>query len=196
MAINSVIENVAISILTPAREKVAKAQEKEVLARALSEIGIDAKAFKKMPAPARDGILASYRGIWEESQKGEGFKKCPFCGKFHNGENIPCDECSPVIIDVVHDYQEYEKSLKGDFAVQNAQWLRKDLDFLYAERDARGISSREGNITKIARVLVSMYESMNEGQKADFWDNVKVAIVSNNEKPNEEGFKAFLKNNK
>ena len=196
MAINSVIENVAISLLAPAREKVAKAQEKEVLARALSEIGIDAKAFKKMPAPARDGILAGYRGIWEESQKGEGFKKCPYCGKFHNGENIPCDECSPVIIDVVHDYQEYEKSLKGDFAVQNAQWLRKDLDFLYEERDARGISSREGNITKIARVLVSMYESMNEGQKADFWDNVKVAIVSNNEKPNEEGFKNYLKNNK
>lgn len=196
MAINSVIENVAISILAPAREKVAKAQEKEVLARALSEMGIDAKAFKKMPAPARDGILASYCGIWEESQKGEGLKKCPFCGKFHNGENIPCDECSPVIIDVVHDYQEYEKSLKGDFAVQNAQWLRKDLDFLYAERDARGISSREGNITKIARVLVSMYESMDESQKADFWESVKVAIVSNNEKPNEAGFKAFLKNNK
>lgn len=196
MAINSVIENVAISILAPEREKVAKAQEKEVLLRALSEMGIDAKAFKKMPAPARDGILASYRGIWEESQKGEGFKKCPFCGKYHTGENIPCDECSPVIIDVVHDYQDYEKSLKGDFAVQNAQWLRKDLDFLYAERDARGISSREGNITKIARVLVSMYEGMDESQKADFWDNVKVAIVSNNEKPNEEGFKAFLKNNK
>lgn len=196
MAINSVIENVAISILAPAREKVAKAQEKEVLARALSEMGIDAKAFKKMPAPARDGILASYRGIWEESQKGEGFKKCPFCGKFHNGENIPCDECSPKLIEIVHDYQDYEKSLKGDFAVQNAQWLRKDLDFLYAERDARGISSREGNITKIASVLVSMYESMDESQKADFWESVKNAVVSNNEKPSEEGFKAFLKNNK
>lgn len=196
MAINSVIENVAISLLTPAREKVAKAQEKEVLERALSEMGIDAKAFKKLPAPARDGILASYHGIWEESQKGEGLKKCPFCGKFHNGENIPCDECSPIIISVVHDYQDYEKSLKGDFAVQNAQWLRKDLDFLYAERDAMGISSREGNITKIAHVLVSMYESMDEYQKADFWESVKVAIVSNNEKPNEAGFKAFLKNNK
>nr|DAX62794.1 MAG TPA: zinc-ribbon containing domain protein [Caudoviricetes sp.] len=196
MAINSVIENVAISLLAPAREEVAKAQEKEVLARALQEIGIDAKAFKKMPAPAREGILASYSGIWEESQKGEGFKKCPYCGKFHNGENIPCDSCSPVIIETVHNYAEYEKSLKGDYAVQNAQWLRKDLDFLYAERDAREISSREGNITKIARVLVSMYESMDEGQKSAFWENVKNAVVSNSEKPNEAGFENYLKNNK
>lgn len=196
MAINSIVENVAISLLAPAREKIAKAQEKEVLARALSEMGIDAKAFKNLPTPARDGILASYHRIWEESQKGEGLKKCPFCGKFHNGENIPCDGCSPIIIDVVHSYQDYEKSLKGNFAVQNAQWLRADLDLLYKERDARGISSREGNITKIARVLVSMYESMDESQKADFWERVKVAVVSNNEKPNEEGFKAFLKNNK
>lgn len=196
MAINSVIENVAISLLAPAREEVAKAQEKEVLARALQEMGIDAKAFKKMPAPAREGIIASYRGIWEESQKGEGFKKCPYCGKFHNGENIPCDSCSPVITETVHNYAEYEKSLKGDYAVQNAQWLRKDLDFLYAERDAREISSREGNITKIARVLVSMYESMDEGQKSAFWKNVKNAVVSNNEKPNEAGFENYLKNNK
>lgn len=196
MAINSVIENVAISLLAPAREEVAKAQEKEVLARALQEMGIDTKAFKKMPAPAREGILASYRGIWEESQKGEGFKKCPYCGKFHNGENIPCDSCSPRLIEIVKDFAEYEKSLKGDFAVQNAQWLRKDLDFLYAERDAREISSREGNITKISRVLVSMYESMDEGQKSAFWENVKNAVVSNNEKPNEAGFENYLKNNK
>lgn len=196
MAINSVIENVAISLLAPAREEVAKAQEKEVLARALQEMRIDTKAFKKMPAPAREGILASYRGIWEESQKGEGFKKCPYCGKFHNGENIPCDSCSPRLIEIVKDFAEYEKSLKGDFAVQNAQWLRKDLDFLYAERDAREISSREGNITKISRVLVSMYESMDEGQKSAFWENVKNAVVSNNEKPNEAGFENYLKNNK
>lgn len=192
MAINSIIENVAISLLAPAREKVAKAQEKEVLARALSEMGIDAKAFKKLPAPARDGILASYRGIWEESQKGEGFKKCPFCGKFHNGENIPCDECSPVIIETVHNYAEYEKSLKGDYAKQNAQWLRADLNLLYGERDARGISSREGNITKISRVLTSIYENMDESQKADFWENVKYAIVDNDSKPSESGFTAFL----
>lgn len=190
---NTIISNVAISHFSDIRKETEKAQEKDIIALAIADMGIDAKAWKKMPATARDALLVGYRAKWEESQKG---KKCPYCGKYHTGENIPCDECSPKLIEIVKDFAEYEKSLKGDFAVQNAQWLRKDLNFLYAERDAREISSREGNITKIARVLVSMYESMDEGQKADFWESVKVAIVSNNEKPNEEGFKAFLKNNK
>lgn len=190
---NTIIENVALVTFADIRKETEKKQEKDVIALAIADIGIDSKAWKKMPSTARDALLVGYRAKWEESQKG---KRCPYCGKFHNGENIPCDECSPKLIEIVKSYQDYEKSLKGCFAVQNAQWLRKDLDFLYAERDARGISSREGNITKIARVLTSMYESMDESQKADFWESVKVAIVSNNEKPNEAGFKAFLKNNK
>ena len=190
---NPIINNAAISLLVDVRKETEKKQEKSIISLAISDMGIDTKAWKKMPDTAREALLVGYRVKWEESQKG---KKCPYCGKYHEGENIPCAECSPKLIEIVKSYQEYEKSLKGDFAVQNAQWLRKDLDFLYAERDARGVSSREGNITKIARVLVSIYESMDESQKADFWESVKVAIVSNNEKPNEAGFKAFLKNNK
>lgn len=189
---NPIINNAALAIFADVRKDNEKAQEKALLAYCKEAFG-KAVDFKALPKDAAAALIESKRGEWEATQEG---KKCPYCGKFHEGENIPCDECSTVIIDVVHDYQEYEKSLKGDFAVQNAQWLRKDLDFLYAERDARGISSREGNITKITRVLVSMYESMDESQKADFWESVKVAIVSNNEKPNEAGFKAFLKNNK
>lgn len=189
---NPIINNAALAILADVRKENEKKQEKALLDYCKKAFG-KAVDFKALPKDAAAALIESKRDEWEATQKG---KKCPYCGKFHEGENIPCDECSPKLIKIVKSYQEYEKSLKGNFAVQNAQWLRKDLDFLYAERDARGISSREGNITKIARVLVSMYESMNEGQKADFWDNVKMAIVSNNEKPNEEGFKAFLKNNK
>lgn len=190
---NTIISNVAISHFSDIRKETEKAQEKDIIALAIADMGIDAKAWKKMPATARCALLVGYRTKWEESQKG---KKCPYCGKYHEGENIPCDMCSPRLVEIVKSYQEYEKSLKGNFAVQNAQWLRADLDLLYRERDSRGISSREGNITKIAHVLVSMLLYMDESQKADFWESVKVAVVSNNEKPNEEGFKAFLKNNK
>lgn len=190
---NTIISNVALSLFADKRKETEKKQEKDVIALAIADMGIDAKAWKKMPSTARDALLVGYRAKWEESQKG---KKCPYCGEYHNGENIPCDSCSPKLIEIVKSYGEYEKSLKGDFAVQNAQWLRKDLDFLYAERDAREISSRDGNITKISRVLTSMYEALDDGQKAAFWEKVKAAVVSNNEKPNEEGFAAFLESNK
>lgn len=189
---NPIINNVALSLFADIRKETEKKQEKALLDYCKKAFG-KAVDFKALPKDAAGALIASKRDEWESTQKG---KKCPYCGKFHDGENIPCAECSPKLIEIVKSYQDYEKSLKGDFATQNAQWLRRDLDFLYAERDAREISSREGNITKISRVLVSMYESMNEGQKADFWENVKSAVVSNNEKPNEEGFKNYLKNNK
>ena len=190
---NTIISNVAISLFADTRKETEKKQEKGVIALAITDMGIDAKAWKKMPSTARDALLVGYRAKWEEKQEG---KRCPYCGEYHNGENIPCDSCSPRLIELVHDYQEYEKSLKGDFAVQNAQWLRRDLNYMYAERDNRDISTRDGNITKISHALVEMYMSLDSSQKADFWECVKVAVVSNNQKPNEEGFKAFLESNK
>ena len=186
---NTIISNVAISLFADTRKENEKKQEKGVIALAIADMGIDSKAWKKMPETAREALLTGYRAKWEEKQEG---KRCPYCGKFHNGENIPCAECSPKLIEIVKSYGEYEKSLKGDFAKQNAQWLRSDLDLLYKERDTRDISSREGNITKISRVLTSMYEALDDGEKSAFWENVKNAIVDNNEKPSESGFMAFL----
>ena len=190
---NTIIENVALVTFADIRKETEKKQEKDVIALAIADMGIDAKAWKKMPSTARDALLVGYRAKWEESQKG---KRCPYCGKHHEGENIPCKECSPRLIEIVKSYQEYEKSLKGDFAPQNAQWLRRDLDYLYAERDSRDISTRDGNITKISRVLTSMYEALDDNGKAAFWEKVKAAVVSNKQKPSESGFTAFLEANK
>lgn len=185
---NPIINNVAISIFSDVRKENEKKQEKALLDYCKKAFG-KAVDFKALPKDAAAALIESKRDEWEATQKG---KKCPYCGKFHNGENIPCAECSPKLIEIVKSYAEYEKSLKGDFAKQNAQWLRADLDLLYKERDARDISSREGNITKISRVLTSLYENMDESQKSAFWENVKNAVVDNNEKPSESGFTAFL----
>lgn len=190
---NTIIENVALVTFADIRKETEKKQEKDVIALAIADMGIDAKAWKKMPSTARDALLVGYRAKWEESQKG---KRCPYCGEYHNGESIPCNTCSPRLIEIVKSYQEYEKSLKGDFAPQNAQWLRRDLDYLYAERDTRDISTRDGNITKISRVLTSMYEALDDNGKTAFWEKVKAAVVSNKQKPTEEGFNAFLNANK
>lgn len=192
MAINPIINNAAISIFADVRKENEKKQAKALLDYCKKAFG-KAVDFKALPTDAAAALIESKRGEWEESQKG---KKCPYCGKFHEGENIPCAECSPKLIEIVKSYGEYEKSLKGDFAKQNAQWLRADLDLLYKERDSRDISSREGNITKISRVLTSMYEALDDNGKAAFWESVKAAIVDNDSKPNEEGFKAFIESNK
>lgn len=189
---NPIINNVAISIFADVRKENEKKQAKALLDYCKKAFG-KAVDFKALPEDAAKALIESKRGEWEATQKG---KKCPYCGKFHTGENIPCKECSPQLIEIVKSYQDYEKSLKGDFAKQNAQWLRADLDLLYGERDSRDISSREGNITKISRVLTSMYEALDDSQKTAFWENVKSAVVDNNEKPNEAGFENYLKNNK
>jgi hypothetical protein len=185
---NTIIENVALSLFSDIRKETEKKQAKALLDYCKKAFG-KAVDFKALPKDAAKALIESKRDEWEATQEG---KKCPYCGKFHEGENIPCAECSPRLIEIVKSYGEYEKSLKGDFAKQNAQWLRSDLDFLYGERDARGISSREGNITKISRVLTSLYGNMDESQKSIFWEEVKNAVVDNNEKPSESGFMAFL----
>lgn len=189
---NPIINNAALAILADVRKENEKKQEKALLDYCKKAFG-KAVDFKALPKDAAKALIESKRDEWEATQKE---KKCPYCGKFHEGENIPCDECSPKLIEIVKSYQEYEKSLKGDFAVQNAQWLRRDLDYLYAERDTREISTRDGNITKISRVLTSMYEALDDNGKAAFWEKVKAAVVSNKQKPNEEGFKAFMEANK
>nr|DAJ40869.1 MAG TPA: zinc-ribbon containing domain protein [Caudoviricetes sp.] len=185
---NTIIENVALSLFSDIRKETEKKQAKALLDYCKEAFG-KAVDFKALPKDAAAALIESKRGEWEEKQEG---KKCPYCGKFHTGENIPCKECSPQLIEIVKSYAEYEKSLKGDFAKQNAQWLRADLDLLYGERDSRDISSREGNITKISRVLTSMYEALDDSQKTAFWESVKSAVVDNNEKPSESGFMAFL----
>lgn len=189
---NPIINNAALAIFADIRKDTEKKQEKALLDYCKKAFG-KAVDFKALPKEAAAALIESKRTEWEATQKG---KKCPYCGKFHEGENIPCDSCSPRLIEIVKSYGEYEKSLKGDFAPQNAQWLRRDLDLLYAERDSRGISNRDGNITKISRVLTSMYEDMNDVQKEEFWAKVKAAIVSNKQKPSESGFTAYLEANK
>lgn len=189
---NPIINNAALSLFADTRKENEKKQAKALLDYCKKAFG-KAVDFKALPKDAAAALIESKRGEWEEKQEG---KKCPYCGKFHNGENIPCAECSPKLIEIVKSYSEYEKSLKGDFAPQNAQWLRRDLDYLYVERDTRDISTRDGNITKISRVLTSMYEALDDNGKTAFWEKVKAAVVSNKQKPNEEGFKAFMEANK
>ena len=189
---NPIINNAALSLFADTRKENEKKQAKALLDYCKKAFG-KAVDFKALPKDAAAALIESKRGEWEEKQEG---KKCPYCGKFHNGENIPCAECSPKLIEIVKSYSEYEKSLKGNFAPQNAQWLRRDLDYLYAERDTRDISTRDGNITKISRVLTSMYEALDDNGKTAFWEKVKAAVVSNKQKPTEEGFKAFMEANK
>lgn len=189
---NPIINNAALSLFADTRKETEKKQAKALLDYCKKAFG-KAVDFKALPKDAAAALIESKRDEWEATQEG---KKCPYCGAFHTGENIPCDSCSPKLIEIVKSYGEYEKSLKGDFAPQNAQWLRRDLDLLYAERDARGISNRDGNITKISRVLTSMYEALDDNGKAAFWEKVKAAIVSNKQKPSESGFTAFLEANK
>ena len=186
---NATISNVALALFADIRKDTEKKQEKGVIALAIGDMGIDAKAWKKMPSTARDALLVGYRAKWEESQKG---KKCPYCGEYHNGENIPCDSCSPKLIEIVKSYGEYEKSLKGDYAVQNAQFLRKDLDTLYEKRDELGYTSREVNITKMAHILVRDLFASDESTIKAFYERAKAAVVSANEKSSEEGFTSYL----
>ena len=219
----SIIENVTKSRRANFAAKVAKAQEKDLKAFAIKAFGKSVD-FSTLPKDAAAALIETRRAEWEGKQDGRKCPVCG-CFHSHSlsrpaktekGENvIPregevlskdgktlvlesayCADCLQELTLVSDKWNEYAKALAGDYAPQNAQWLRKDLDYLYAERDTRGISTRDGNITKISHTLIGLYDSLNDAQKADFWKNVQAAIVSNKEKPSEEGFTAFLESNK
>lgn len=220
---SSIIENVVKSRREVAAAKIAKAQEKDLKAFAVKSFG-KAVDFSALDKNASAALIESKRSEWENRQEGRKCPVCGRFhshslsrpAKTEKGENvIPrdgevlskdgkslvleshyCADCLQELTSVSDSWMEYTKALAGDYAPQNAQWLRRDLDHIYAERDSRGISSRDGNITKISHTLIGLYDSLNDAQKEDFWKNVQAAIVSNKEKPSEEGFTAFLESNK